>query len=242
MSKWRFIGIVLIGALGLFSLLATSETPEPYGYIYLAINPESYATNSIDACINDELILSWNVVSGSTSILSAIPKENISPLLIDRTVDLQGELPITVKGPSKINLLYDQRGSTIYQASAEIRLLPDDLCNGFPIDIRGDYEGTLEQTLPQVASLPRSLSVYLLGNALAADLKTETSSIALYCTTSAQDDMLTCTQGQEEITFKLEGQITSAGFEGTYEGTQKGSSFETNTSGTFRFSKTTQGE
>jgi hypothetical protein len=236
MSRWQFIGIVLVGALGLFGLLATSEPPVYYpAYMELFSDANEPYGQFAEVCPNDILQLNWDIPQGKQPTLNAIPSNNLIPALINKEVEMQGSSSLTVKGKVEITLTYDERFEKIWQTQV---VISTDVCAGYPIDIRGNYVGTLEQTQPEVAILNRNLNIAWSNGELVALLNSDVSNILMSCITSLQDDTLSCIEETEgKVTFKLEGKFKTTDFTGTYEGVQKGSSFETAIKGTFSFVK-----
>lgn len=236
MLKFRIMGLIVILTFGIFSLLATSEPPVYYtaSMELLSETNESYGQFA-EVCPNEILQLRWNIPQGDSPTLNAMPSNSIVPVLVNKQIEIQGQLPITVKGKAKITMIYDERYDKIWEAEVTIST---DVCTGYPMDIRGQYVGTLEQTLPEVATLNRNLDIYWLNGELRASLSSDNSNIRMLCKTSIEDDTLECIEEiEEKVTFKLRGKFTATDFTGTYEGIQKGSSFETAIKGTFSFVK-----
>lgn len=236
MPKFRIMGLMVVLIFGILSLLATSEPPVYYpAYMELVSEANEPYGKFAEVCPNETLQLRWDIPQGKQPILNVVPSANTTPELINKEVDMQGDLTLTVKGNTEITLVYDERYEKIWQTEVTIST---DICTGYPIDIRGNYMGTLEQTLPSVATLNRTLDIYWSNAELLASLNSDAANILMICTTSAQDDTLSChEESEEKATFKLEGTFTATDFTGTYEGIQKGSSFEIAIKGTFGFIK-----
>ncbi len=241
MFQVRIMVLIVMLVGGIFSLLATSEPPVyPSAYMELLSDKDAYGLQIAEVCPEESLILRWVVSEGNRSILNAIPSVNISPTFVDKSVNKEGEVEIITKGDVEITLVYDQRNSSISEAKASIKMIPQAICTGYPMDIRGNFRGQLLQVEPENATLNRDLTIYWSDGKLLATMVDLVSSgtIQFVCTADDLTDSLQCIERTEsKVTFKLGGKFTATDFSGTYEGIQQGSSFETSVSGTFSFKK-----
>ena len=81
----------------------------------------------------------------------AIPEldgKAISPSRQSQVLEIQvlGEVTLTLVSPKG-------GGEEI------IKMIPNEVCRGFPVNLIADFEGTLQQTLPEPASLPRAIEM-----------------------------------------------------------------------------------
>ncbi len=132
-----------------------------------------------------------------------------------------------------------------YKGEVQVVTIPEGICTGFPLELRGSYAGTLEQATPQVASLPHQLTLSWdsIADTLHATLSrgasdTESATSEMTCTPLDQEDKLTCVYDPPgAAVLTLEGTVTTTGYQGNYQGVLEGTTFQTPTSGTFNFVK-----
>lgn len=233
---------------GVTSLLATSEPPS-YAYGSLSVttpfNSADYSSK-LGVCKGEAINIRWEIFGGSNPRVSASPPQNIEPTLPSTPVNNTGETTVTIKDAVTISLNIDDAKDG-YQTQVQVVVIPEGICTGFPLELRGNYTGTLEQVTPQVASLPHGFSIRWNNNndTLGATLtrgssRTESSNTTfeMSCTVLDQEDKLTCVYDPSGTAIlTLEGTVTATGYQGSYQGVLEGATFQTPTSGTFNFVK-----
>jgi hypothetical protein len=239
---------------GVASLLATSEAPSfAYGSLSVTstFNSESIDFGKIGVCKGESIKIKWEVFEGNNPILSASPAQNVEPALTSAPVANTGEKTVTLKDSLTISLnISDSEDG--YQNAIQVVTIPERICTGFPLELRGIYTGTLEQATPQVASLRHTLSIRwqtsddtLRANLVAGSESSQPStpsqpatSFQMTCTAIDEEDKLTCIYDPEGAAIlTLEGVVTSAGYQGSYQGVIERTTFQVPTTGTFSFVK-----
>jgi hypothetical protein len=243
---------------GVASLLASGVAPT-FAYGNLSVTSsfnaadENYYYSKLGVCKGEALKIKWEIFEGNNPILSASPAQNVEPALTSAPVANTGEKAVTLKDTVTISLnISDSEDG--YQSAVQVVAIPEGICTGFPLELRGVYTGSLEQATPQVASLPHDLILRWdnFTDTLRASLvRTPSSNLGaalsqpepntafeMMCTPQDQEDKLTCTYDPEgEAILTLEGIVTATGYQGSYQGVLEGTTFQTPTSGTFNFVK-----
>jgi hypothetical protein len=227
--------LVLLGVL--VSLAGCYTVPSyAYGDLFVTApytSDESYSLE-VGACQGETLTVRWNVGEGKNPKLIALPAQNVEPPLPSR-LEKSGEVQVTFKDSVTISFTID--GGQDFETERQVVAIPEGVCTGFPLELRGNYTGTLEQTTPQSASLPRDLELYW-DESLKATLSTQNLiDVRLACQALDFEDELICNYDHGAETLRLEGTVTSAGYVGTYEGATIGQAFKTTVRGTFNFGK-----
>jgi hypothetical protein len=225
----------------LTGLLSGCPGPEPYSNVSVvtAYYPEEIIYAGVPVCKSEEVILKWQSYNGRIRF-SASPQQNVEPALESfSNLPQSGQIAVTIK--DSVEITATTGGIYYSQLVQTFELIPDPVCVGFPVDIRGNYVGVLEQATPQPSTLNYRLRVYWeqYSKTVRASLQGMTGSeFELTCTTLEQEDTLSCvyfSQGGAKLTF--EGTVTATGYRGTYQGVIETTTFQTSTSGTFNFVK-----
>jgi hypothetical protein len=251
MTKLLRLGL-LTGLLfsGVGSLLASGVAPDyaTGGFAVETLYPQDYGSK-IGLCAGERFTLSWEIYNGRNPKLTASPSQNLEPPLESLSLSSKGETQFIFKDSATLTLTIDAGEPYRYERSLVV--IPASICTGFPLELRGNYTGTLEQVTPQVVSVPHLLTVRWAADdgLLAASLVRGTvlpdpkapppnPTFAMTCTALEQEDELTCVyEPPGAAVLMLEGRVTSAGYAGTYQGVLEGTTFQTPTSGTFNFVK-----
>jgi hypothetical protein len=234
--------VVLIGALGIVTLLASGVPPDsftvttfnnPLGAEYLNNGTPDNTEDDYQAvflCSEDKAKLELFIVNGETATLTAVPLENVLPELDGKLISPSSQsqmLEVQVLGEVKLTLVSPKGGG-----EEVIKMIPNEVCRGFPVNLIADFEGTLEQTLPEPASLPRAIEMRWRNATLEASLSGAT------CQLFPDEDRLLCLAGNETNPgLRLEGQVVNDTFAGSYEGFVTGTATQVNFEGTFNFVK-----
>jgi hypothetical protein len=242
LSNYLFCLAVLISLAGCY-------LPPNYAYgnlfVLTSYTSDSYSVE-VGACKGEILTLRWNVGEGKNPTLMASPTQNIEPQLPSRVAN-SGEIQVTFKDNVTISFTID--GGQDYETERRIVAIPEGVCTGFPLELRGAYAGTLEQTVPQVASLPHrfvvrwndgsdTLRASLVRSTGTAEPPEPGTIFEMTCIPLDREDTLTCVYDPAgDVFLRLEGTVNSTGYEGTYQGVLEGATFQTSTSGTFKFIK-----
>lgn len=233
----RFLGLLIVVAAGIWSIVATSPPPLPELFVLTLNDDEEYGyyySDSVFACEGESVLVRWNTFEGNGGTLTTEPAGNLDPDLRNRAVTSTGELTTVVLG--EVVIIF--RVGSDPDAQREIQLIPPDLCTGFPVDVVGRYEGTLDQTDPDVRTLERALRFYWDGDALRATLSSDTAADQLTCTAFVDDDRLVCRDGEVgDERLLLDGLLTAAGYQGSYQGLNEGAGVVTPFAGSFDFQR-----
>jgi hypothetical protein len=246
-------GLFLLLCIGVASL-TSCDPPPAYGSGSLEVATKFVDTNmayylpEIGACLGEAVSINWEVFEGTGSSLTASPSQNIEPALEPGLGKGKGERNVTFKDTLTLSFIVT---GTEYndEETITIKRMPDAICTGFPLELRGNYAGTLEQTTPQPASLPHALNIQwevtknvlgglLIRGATSPDPNAPLQSNNIRCTPLELEDKLTCVYTSSGATvLTLEGTVTATGYSGTYQGVLEGLTFQTSVSGTFNFVK-----
>jgi hypothetical protein len=233
--------IVILGTLGLGvgSLLATSEPPEVLSLSLGILSGSQVYDEDIEVCSDEDLLVQWSVSSGEAT-LSATPSGNLEPLLENKAVPQTGEMTIVIKGDVTLTLFNKTSSGATAERQISISLSSESYCEVLRF-LPAQYQGVLNQTLPEVATLERSLHLSIIDKRIEAWLSNLGEGVYLNCNVMAAQ-ILRCTESSEPNAFTLEGKISATTFSGDYSGIQKGSGFEVVTLGSFEFIKDAEGE
>ena len=187
---------------GLVSLLATSGgSPPPYSgppSLWLITNNpiEEYDRMYNDAfvCKGDRAKLFWRHGATEPVKLSAFPLENISPKLENKILSRNGSMEITIAAAAKLVVNYKE------ELEKEIKILPEDICTGFPMFPLGNYEGELEQKQPN--SQKTSEGLRLFWDAQSNSFKANLNYLILDCSTKAELNQISCKQAEDSSDLK----------------------------------------
>jgi hypothetical protein len=242
----RFLLVLLVGVVGLATLFASTPPPDSI-YVNTFNNPfgGEYSDNgtpetseddyvAVYACTNDAAkveveVFLYNDVKGT---LTATPPGNTQPELDQKVVSSSSSrstvFDITVLGEVKIGLTSSKGGGSVL-----IKLIPEDVCTGFPLSLIADFAGTLQQTLPEATTLERTLVLRWSKSNLVASLGADA-----ICQRFPDEDKLLCLAGDEaNPRLQLEGQIVGDTFTGTYKGFDESTATKVTFEGTFTFKK-----
>lgn len=249
MKKFWFLSkLLLLSLFGVVTIVATSyPVPELIRFAIVTLNNGPRVSPDVEeivfACLNEKVKLEWDVPDAENDvILTTLPSGNLSPGFENQQVEKSGALDMSVLGGATVTLKWGA-----LELEIALELLSEDICTGFPLNLIADFEGTLEQTSPEVASLARRLNLRWQGNALQTRLTdTVVNEYGSYgakglanCQVFPAEDKLICLEGNEtNPRLRLEGTITAEGFVGSYKGFERSAtgsriSFE----GTFDFKK-----
>jgi hypothetical protein len=234
--KW--LSLLLFGLTG---LLTGCPGPEPYSDVSVvtAYYPEEFIYAYVPVCRGEEVFLKWQSYNGQIRF-SGSPQQNVEPALESFTnLPQSGQIAVTIKDVVEVTAT---TGGIYYsQLVQTFELIPEAICAGFPVEIRGNYTGILEQVTPQPSTLDYRLRVYWeqYSKTLRASLQGATSSeFDLTCTTLEQEDRLSCVYfSQSGAKLTLEGTLTATGYSGSYQGIIETTTSQFPTSGTFNFTK-----
>jgi hypothetical protein len=251
MTKLLRLGL-LTGLLfsGVGSLLASGIAPDyaAGGFAVETLYPQDYGSK-IGLCAGERFTLSWEIYNGRNPKLTASPSQNLEPPLESLSLSSKGETQFIFKDSATLTLTID--AGEPYRYERPLVVIPASICTGFPLELRGDYTGTLEQLTPQVVSVPHLLTVRWAADdaRLAASLVRGTvlpnpeapptnPTLAMTCTALEEEDKLTCVYNPPGAAIlTLEGTITATGYEGNYRGVLETTTLQVPTTGTFSFSK-----
>lgn len=241
---WSFVKLFVLASLGLASILATTPLPMPRFVIVTANDDERYAypidQEAVFACLNEKVRLEWGIPDASSVTLTATPSGNLNPDLNKRKTESYSTLETVALGDVVVSL---EAGDL--KIDVALKLLSEDVCTGFPINLITNFEGTLQQTLPETALLKRQLELRWRGNALQARVSDTVTNEDGYITESLancqlfpEEDRLVCLAGDEaNPRLRLEGIVTAEGFAGSYQGFDESTGSAISFEGTFDFKK-----
>ena len=121
-------------------------------------------------------------------------------------------------------------------SSAQLELVPADICTGFPTDLLRRFTGALVQDTPTQETLPRQLAFYWDEAGLGATLSggnTYGDELQLSCSADSETDTLSC--AGTDADFTLNAAVSADGLTGNYGGSLEGSVSSSTFSGTFDF-------
>ncbi len=245
----------LLMAIGIMSVLtgflSACLPPAPaYGSLTISTSFESTESRGFSgyrksACQGESIKMSWEIISGSNPRILVSPPQSLEPTLATTPIAKTGETSVTIRDAATITLRIDDAEDG-YQQEVKLVMIPESICKGFPLELRGNYAGTLEQATPLTASVPHTLELYwdVDSSQLEASLirtsneTTKRVTTNMVCNSLDQEDKVTCIYDPEGAAIlTLEGIVTAAGYQGTYQGVLEGATFQTPTSGTFSFVK-----
>jgi hypothetical protein len=241
---WSFVKLFVLASVGVAGILATTPLPLPYFAIITANNEELYAhpidEEAVFACLDEKVKLDWSIPDTSSVTLTATPSGNLNPDLNKQKAESYGTLETVALGDVVVTL---EAGDL--KIDVALKLLPQEVCTGFPINLIANFEGELRQTLPETASLKRQLELRWRGNALQARIADTVTNEDGYITASLtncqlfpDEDELICSAGDEaNPRLRLEGTITAEGFAGSYQGFDESTGSAISFEGTFDFKK-----
>ncbi len=251
MTKLLRLGLLMgLFLVGVGSLLASGVAPNYASGGFEVETPYLQDYGKIGLCAEERFKLTWEIYNGRNPKLTASPTQNLEPPLESLSLSNKGEVDFTFKDATTLTLTID--ADEPYRYERQLVTIPASICTGFPLELRGNYIGSLEQVTPQVASLPHLLTVRWAADneRLAASLVRGTTlpddpkvpppnpTFAMTCTPLEQEDKLACVYDPSgAVILTLEGTVTGAGYSGTYQGVLEGTTFQTPTSGTFNFVK-----
>ena len=221
-SKSILLSFLII--VGLISLIATSgPTTPPYSgpptLWLITKNPVDEYTrmyNDAFVCKTDKVKLFWKHGVAEPVKLSAFPVENISPKLENKILSRNGSLEITVVDAAKLIVNYKNK------LEKQIKLLPEDICTGFPMFPLGYYEGKLEQKQPIKQNSSETL--HLFWNAETNSFKAQLAYIGFDCSTQAKLNQITCKQtkdGTDTKNVEILVNVSKDKLTGSYKGHAK---------------------
>ncbi|MGL4610056.1 MAG: hypothetical protein ACRCYY_10270 [Trueperaceae bacterium] len=154
--RWLLLlGVVLLG----ISTLLASMGPLPPDFEIITNNYEdsygSYGLTSkiVFACRNKKVLVSWTVTESNGVILTAVPLGRLSPDFNRQKPGKSGYLETVVLGELELGL-----ESTVFDATVAFKLLPEDICTSFPINLIANCDGTLYQTVSDSIAFCASVS------------------------------------------------------------------------------------
>ncbi len=240
--------VFVLALLGVVSIIATS--PPPFqgmvistrnntvpSDLYSGVNVEE----NVFACLNEEVEITW-YINASSGLLTAIPLGRLNPDIDQKqTSSSDNTFKTTVLGDVVVTLQVGE-----FRRSVNLALLSEDICQNFPVNLITDFLGTLQQTLPEVTTLPQrtlklrwrdnALQAVLTGNITSGESSSYESSAP--CQLFPDEDKLICSAGDAaNPSLRLEGIITAEGFTGSYKGFDESTAGNVSFEGTFDFKK-----
>jgi len=242
-KAYKLSALLVISFLGILSILATS--PPPYGDGFLVFSENNPPASSLwvrenaYVCLNDTVKIKATFYESSQITLNVRTPENTFPPLNNYTLTPENpEVSVQVLG----NVEFDPTSNMF--DNPKLGLIPEELCNDFPLRIIGWYKGQLEQETPSTASLVREFRLFWDGASLKAHLDTTILDTLGYqedylnCQAESQSNSLNCSlEKANGDTLKILGTFTEDGLKGTYEGQSSTETLQAAFKGQFSFTK-----
>ena len=232
------VSVLSLGLTSCLDLFLPPLDPEPSADVYGELSHTAKnisGEDAVDICAGESFKLSWTLSGVEDALLEAEPSRNVIPRLDGRQVEDGGSLEVQVLGPADIRLM----ASRWSLDELSVSLIPEGVCEGFPIPILQNFSGVLGQTTPSPQRLERRLEFFWSNGALFADLTDAAASTTLnvlLCSYNAERDSVSCAGEADKPSLELELQVSAAGLSGMYKGVAETNEASFPYAGTLSFS------
>lgn len=245
--RWWLLSITSV--FGILAIVATSPSPPFYNSVRGDFIPKQL-------CANGTGLMRWYTNNENVSVrISGEPTQGSVPAFNNSAYDTTGIHAVTISKKLTITVtpdpLFDQSGGQEGAPSSNVPfgarlsfsplIIPQTVCESFPIDPIGVYSGTLEQSKPQAATTEQLAQIYWDIDHFWLETYAMPRGSQLYsywtpqqrikCDAMAKDGNLTC----KTVNASFNGKVTSTGYQGAYTLTSKVNSVVVQAEGTFDF-------
>ncbi len=248
--------------LGIASLLATPaplpqtselvvKTRNPIGppFYYNSLFVKKYPNHLLRldaACKGDSISVGWDILDSGTALVTSLPKTSISPNFDQIAVSAKGSQKSIIS--SEVSLILTAPKAVYKQT---IKLLPNEICTGFPIIPIGKYEGSFQRKSPDPKELKRYIYLYWkstsnenLDRMVANIYETEPQNsdefhqaISVACSLQAEIKQIIC-DSDGKSSLKMVIKVSETGLNGNYSTEETSSQYSGITgTGSFSFTK-----